>query len=418
MLTVSERVDDISAHRFSRRRGICCREQRGIQRYRSSYVYLISFPTEPQRAVCWSDTNTKSVAMTQHDVLSFKPCSLVNQNGLCYSNSVLQCLSRLTNVDDLRSRLGLVEHSLFDTWCPGVDVTSQSEVDRRIREGLEKIHPAVQFLCVMREMQNRRTDVVYPYHYQAALSARGGKRGEEFASGIGAYPYCWFRFVLDSLCEGTNFNGHPEVASNDVIDEMYKVGNSFSSACTGCCRIKLESDEKAVDWGLRLHPEKQVLPELGRPPTSIQQLLDTRSRLVEDTKEHCTWCMEITKQFRTWKGLRLAPEILCIEIKTYELEKINDEVKYKFLFSNVAVDETIIIPIGHNDDFQEYALQSFVKLEGRGHEHAVAYVQSSGNIWWKCSDDDITQSTYEAAQSFQEDEQVSLLFYRKLRARM
>jgi hypothetical protein len=321
------------------------------------------------------------------------------------------------NPYDLHSRLGLDEPGSNKTWCPGVNITNPSEVDGRIRQGLENVHPAVDFLWVMREMQNRRTHVVYPYYFQAVLAARGGKRGEEFASGQGAYPYCWLRFVLDSLCEGTNFNGHPKIASNDVIDSMYKVSNIFSSSCTGCFRIELELDEKAVDWGLRLDPKGQVLPELGRPSTSIQLLLDTRGRLAENIEKPCTVCKEMTKQSRTWKGLQVAPDILCIEIKTYELEKNSGKAEYKFLFSDVAANQTIIVPTGHNS-FQGYALQSLVKLEGKGHEHAVAYVQSNSNIWWKCSDEDITRTTYRAAQSFQQDEQISLVFYRKLSAKI
>jgi ubiquitin C-terminal hydrolase len=155
--------------------------------------------------------------MASPNVLSFKPCGLANQNGVCYSNAVLQCLSRLTNPYDLQSRLGLVDPGLHKTCCPRVNVTSPSEVDGRITQGLENVHPAVDFLWVIREMQNRRTHVVYPYYFQAVLAARGGERGEEFASGQGAYPFCWLKFVLDSLCEGTNFNGHPNIASNDVI---------------------------------------------------------------------------------------------------------------------------------------------------------------------------------------------------------
>jgi hypothetical protein len=352
--------------------------------------------------------------VTESKVLEFKPCGLANQKEVCYSNAVLQCLSRLIDPHDLRTRLGIVKPEKHETWYSGVDITSAREVDERIKGGLGQFHPAVDFLRVLKQLQNGRTDVVYPYHFQASLAAKGGKRGEEFASGGGAYPYCWFRFFLNSHCEGANFNGHSDVASHDVIDKMYKVESMSVWSCKKCFRTELTPNEKAMDWGLRLDPKGRVYSRLGRMSTGVQQLLDTRSRLTETIEKHCAMCKKNTRHYCTWKGLRLAPEVLCIEIKTYERnERGDEETEYKFLFSDVVLDEGITIPIC-NENVAEYALQSVVKLEGRGHEHAVAYVQSNSKRWWKCSDEDITRSTFGAAQSSCGDEQVSMLFYRKM----
>lgn len=77
------------------------------------------------------------------------------------------------------------------------------------------------------------------------------------------------------------------------------------------------------------------------------------------------------------------------------------------------LDEEITIPIC-NKNVAEYALQLVVTLEGRGHKHAVLYVQSKSKRWWKCSDEDITRSTFGAAQSSCGDEQVLMLFYQKM----
>lgn len=149
-------------------------------------------------------------------------------------------------------------------------------------------------------------------------------------------------------------------------------------------------------------------------PTGVQELLDKRTRQTKSIKKNCTMCKKITRHSCSWNGLRLAPEILCVEFKTYEqIERDGNKAVNEFFFSDIVVDERITIHIGETN-LVAYALQSVVKLEGRGHEHAVAYVWSDGKKWWKCSDEDVTQSSFGAAQTYANNEQVSMLFYRKL----
>lgn len=149
-------------------------------------------------------------------------------------------------------------------------------------------------------------------------------------------------------------------------------------------------------------------------PTGVQELLDKRTRQTKSIKKNCTLCKKITRHSCSWNGLRLAPEILCVEFKTYErIERDGNKAVYEFFYSDIVVDERITIHIGETS-VVAYALQSAVKLEGRGHEHAVAYVWLDGKKWWKCSDEDVTQSSFGAAQTSVNNEQVSMLFYRKL----
>lgn len=151
-------------------------------------------------------------------------------------------------------------------------------------------------------------------------------------------------------------------------------------------------------------------------PTGVQQLVDKRTRQTKSIKKNCTVCKKITRHSCFWNGLRFAPEILCVEFKTYQrIERDGSEAIYESFFSDNVLDERITIPIG-KENVAAYALQSVVKLEGRGHEHAVAYVRSNSKRWWKCSDEDITHSSFGDAQTSVNYEQVSMLFYRKLQS--
>ncbi|KAH6613191.1 hypothetical protein C7974DRAFT_444874 [Boeremia exigua] len=354
-----------------------------------------------------------SASVAGSNAMSFRPCGLANQRGVCYSNAVLQCLARLICLHSLQSQLREAGHERADTWYAEVDITDPTAVEKRLGRALGRINPAKDCLHVIREMQNNQTVLVYPYYFQASLAAKGRKRGRQFVSGGGAYPFCWFRFALDGLCKGVRFKGQSETASHDVVDSMFKVDSLFVCTCRECFRTGVKQDKSATDWGLRLDPKGKGLPIRAAPPTSIQKLVEARQRSIESTKEQCKSCRKVTKQSRTWNGLRLAPRILCIEIKTYErLKRDGKEAEYKFLFSNIMLDGHITIPMG-KDASMNYMLDSVVKLEGREHEHAVAYVQSEGDTWWKCSDEDITESTLAEAQQGCEDEQVSLLYYRR-----
>lgn len=168
---------------------------------------------------------------TESRARDIKPCGLANQKEVCYSNAVLQCLSRLVKTHDLRVQLEIVKLKKLEPWYARVDVTSVRGIDERIKEGLEGYYPTTEFLRVLEQMQNTLTDVIYPYQFQAALAAKGGNRGEEFASGGGAYPCCWFRFLLDSLREGTDFNGHPYLPLRDVVNTMYKAESMSAWRC-------------------------------------------------------------------------------------------------------------------------------------------------------------------------------------------
>ena len=121
----------------------------------------------------------------------------------------------------------------------------------------------MKFLRVLEQTQNTLTAIVYPYHFQAALAAKGGERGKEFAPGGGAYPYCWFRFLLNSLRHGTDFNGRPGLLLRDVFDTMYKVEDVSAWWCRACLHTEQKPDEKAIDWGLRLDARESVHFKLG-----------------------------------------------------------------------------------------------------------------------------------------------------------
>ena len=71
--------------------------------------------------------------VTESRAKDVKPCGLANQKEVCYSNAVLQCLSRLMKPDDLRVRLGTVKLKKREPWYSGVDVTSARAIDERIK---------------------------------------------------------------------------------------------------------------------------------------------------------------------------------------------------------------------------------------------------------------------------------------------
>ena len=80
----------------------------------------------------------------------------------------------------------------------------------------------------------------------------------------------------------------------------------------------------------------------------------------------------------TWRGLTSPPEILTVELKAYEKipRRKGGRDKYRFLFSNVYLDDTLQVPTGMGDTAITYNLQALVKLGGKDHEHAVAYVRA------------------------------------------
>jgi hypothetical protein len=330
---------------------------------------------------------------------------------------VLQCFARLIDPYYLGSKLGITDLQNHGALCTGLDVTSAPQVDKHVQEiDLRHINPAADFTHVVKLMQKGTADVVHPYYFQAILAAKGGENGKEFASGEGAYPYCWFRFTLNSLCEGASFNGHSGIVSHSVIDKLCKVCSAFATVCNACLHEELQEDVlDATDWGLRLDPKETLVSSPDQSPVTIQELLNAHREHTEAKSEQCVNCKKATGKYCIWKGLRKAPKILPIEIKTYERElSANKKTRYKFLFSDIVLNRRIHVPNVDSGHITRYELQAVVKLEGKGHEHAVAFVRSGKHRWWKCSDEDITCSTWEAAQRTHGEEQVSLVFYRKV----
>jgi hypothetical protein len=142
-------------------------------------------------------------------------------------------------------------------------------------------------------MQKGRANVVHPYYFQAILAAKGGENGEEFASGEGAYPYCWFRFTLNSLCEGASFNGQSGVASHPVIDKMYKVHSAFANVCNACRYSEEEQEQHSSK--ARCHDRDDKMEETylsanatGTLPFSFPAIKNIVFLLHLDTKTvHC-----------------------------------------------------------------------------------------------------------------------------------
>ena len=358
-----------------------------------------------------------AVGLTRCKDRSRTPCRLANQKEVCYSNAVLQCFAELIDPSYLGSKLGITHLQNHGTLRTRLDVTSAPHVDKHVQEiDLRHINPAADFIHIVKLMQKGPAGVVHPYYFQAILAAKGGENGKEFASGEGAYPYCWFRFTLNSLCEGASFNGHSGIASHPVIDKLCKVRSAFANVCDACLHGELQEDvPDATDWGLRLDPKGTPLSSPKQSPVTVRELLNAHRKCTGAKRERCVKCGKTTGKYCIWKGLVKAPEILPIEIKTYERELSADKkTRYKFFFSDIILNRRIYVPNVGRKHTTRYELQAVVKLEGKGHEHAVVFVRSGEHRWWKCSDEDITCSTWEAAQRTHGEEQVSLVFYRKV----
>lgn len=119
------------------------------------------------------------------------PYRLTNQEGVYYSNAVLQCFARLIDPYYLESKLRITDLQNHGALCTWLDVTSAPQVDKHVQEiELRHINPAADFTHIVKLMQQETADAVHPYYFQAILAAKGGENGKEFASGEGAYPYC------------------------------------------------------------------------------------------------------------------------------------------------------------------------------------------------------------------------------------
>lgn len=285
--------------------------------------------------------------LTEYHIVNRIPSGLANQKGVCYSNAVLQCFAKFIDPVELGSKLRLDHPPREHVWYHALHASSTVYVDEQIvKAALENINPAVEFLRVLRSMQENEAAIVFPYYFQASLAAKGGENGYEFASGEGAYPYCWFRFVLNSLCEGVEFNGQSKMASHPVIDNMYKVHSTFTSSCHECYTTELVANGKAKTWGLQLDPKGEPLCKRSPPITEVQQLLDAYHKNTDTKIERCKRCHKFTRKYLNWKGLVTAPEVLPIDIKTYERTVSSSKrTEYKFLFSNIVLSTTSKCPL-------------------------------------------------------------------------
>jgi hypothetical protein len=130
----------------------------------------------------------------------------------------------------------------------------------------------------------------------------------------------------------------------------------------------------------------------------------------------CPTCKKRRYAIQTWQGLTSPPEVLVIDIKTYihRVNQTNLTDCYEFLYSNILLDETIKIPVYHRSYLTCYVLRAFIVIEGKCHEHAVAFVRAENQKWWKCSDEDIT-SVVEDIHHFTSKtyNQIALAFYIK-----
>jgi hypothetical protein len=195
---------------------------------------------------------------------------------------------------------------------------------------------------------------------------------------------------------------------------MFKVRSAFTHVCNACLHRELQAD--VLDWRLRLDPNGTPRSPPNQPPVTVQELLNAHRKYTETRRERCIKCRKHTEKDCIWKGLTTAPEILPIEVKTYERElSAEKQTRYTFLFSDIVLNRRVYVPNVNSKHATRYELQAVVKLEGNAHEHAVAFVRSGQHGWWKCSDEDITGSTWQAAQRTHDEEQVSLIFYRKVR---
>lgn len=357
----------------------------------------------------------KLVCSLHHETPTYIPSGLANQTGVCYANAVLQCLAMLIDPSQLGSitRKRLIWKS--SSWKSGLDMTSSQRIDERLRlTALEHINPTEDFIDLLRLMRNSGIPIVYPYHFQASLAIKGGQSGKDFASNEGAYPFPWLKFLLNGVCEGADFNGNSAVASHPSIDDLCKVHHVYLYICAHCTTTQPTlSAPDAKDWGLCLDPKGLSNPlRASDVSVTVQELLADWQDSTESTNNECVNCDEHVNLRRKWLGLVSSPHLLTVEIKTYTRTIMRyGKSRYKFFFSNIILSDRIEVPLYGVAIPVIYTLQAVIKLEGRGHEHAVAYVRSAGATWWRCSDEDIMPCTFNAVQTVHGPSQISLVFY-------
>ena len=117
-----------------------------------------------------------AVGLTRCNDGNHTPCRLANQREVCYSNAVLQCFAKLIDPSYLGLKLGITHLQNHGILCTRLDVTSTSEVDKRVQEtDVRHINPAADFIRIVKLMQKGRANVVHPYYFQAILAAKGGR---------------------------------------------------------------------------------------------------------------------------------------------------------------------------------------------------------------------------------------------------
>jgi hypothetical protein len=162
-----------------------------------------------------------------------KPRGLANSRGVCYANSVLQCLAAILNPHALIEQLGARLGKPTKWPIRYNDPTKVHEILTKII--WTDINPAADFMQVMKLIKIRhRKRAVHPYRFQAALALKGKKNSEKFASNQGGYPYPWLQLLLQCLCEGPNFDGEPKAVSDPIINRLFKISSLYERQCRRC----------------------------------------------------------------------------------------------------------------------------------------------------------------------------------------
>ena len=307
--------------------------------------------------------------------MDFKPRGLKNSTGVCYSNAVLQSLTTLAKSSYFLLELQALRYQYrkFDT-DESVCYTSTTRTE------LSHTSPFIDLLVVLEEMSKSSVyGIINPYCFQSSLASRGKENGTKFTSNEGAYPFEWLCFLLESLYEAPNLKGGTK-ALQLVLDRLFGINSAYECRCNTCGQEQVRQSIPGVTkWGLTLDPVGKPDPPKGSDlPIALQHLVDRLKWQTQVVYRKCYKCQRNTRVECSWQGLTNPPEFLVFDIKTYEKIAIRKGQKegYKFLFSRIYPDNVICVRGSNTMATKSYLLQAVVKLEGKGHEHAVAFVRS------------------------------------------
>ena len=330
--------------------------------------------------------------------MEFKPRGLQNSMGVCYSNAVLQCLANLA-----KSIHSLIQLQRLHAW--------QSHTNRFVYS------PFTDLLVVLREMTKSSLHGPFdPHRFQLTLANKGKENGVKFASGEGAYPFEWLCFLLGSIYETPKQIDHTK-ALQFTLARLLRINSAYKFCCSRCGREQVEQNLAGItEWGLKLDPKGHPGPMQESDLTvSIQQLLQEFIKQTQTVYRDCCEGPQKTHVECSWQGLINPPEFLVFDIKTYEKITVREgqEQEYKFLFSRIKLDDMVWVTTSNATVKESYVLQAVVKLEGEGHEHAVAYVRSKSHCWWRCDDEEVESCDRDVIHDTIGYNQISLCFYRK-----